>query len=183
MIRNTLLVVLTACIILGITTSASAWDGQKKGFLLGIGGGLGLADISKLSYGFDGQIGYAPDDLLQVYLIGRQVWFEDNGTVSLNISGAGAVYSLKPQLPSLFLVGGLGFARESKPFEAVKDVFMAETPEDIVKGVEKAEGKTGIGLIVGGGYEFARHLSLEANLLLSSTKTVAVKVSLNLLGY
>jgi hypothetical protein len=154
-------------------TQAHAFDGQRKGFLLGGGLGLGFTSFSqevavsfwgyhesvksdrenKVGVISDFKIGYAPDNSWAIYYTSKVSWFGmenalgNNVTVANGLGAAAVSYWFKPQAPSPFIAGGIGYSTWSLPFE--------DDPPDTW---------TGPGFFVGGGYEFSRHWSIEGYL-------------------
>ncbi len=96
----------------------------------------------------DFKIGYAPNEQWEIFYADKSSWFGVDGVTALHSLGSAAVnYYLKPQGPTFYLGGGLGFATISTPFEDDNDV-------DI-----------GFGLYVGGGYEFAKHFAVQLDFM------------------
>jgi hypothetical protein len=44
--RKIILTIIIGCILLGLTTRANAWDGNRKGFNLGFGIGTGITSYT-----------------------------------------------------------------------------------------------------------------------------------------
>jgi hypothetical protein len=177
-----------------VNTNAFAFDGQRKGFLLGIGLGPGFTsftqELESSGFGFhqsvksdretkvglitDFKIGYAPDNTWAIYYTSKVSWFGmentfgDNVTVSNGLGAVAVSYWFKPQAPSPFLAGGIGYSTWSLPFE--------DDPPDTW---------TGFGLFAGGGYEFSRHLSIEGSLSWGKPKreVFGIEVSSNALSF
>ncbi len=137
-----------------------AFDGQRKGFILGGGLGLGMTSFTEelgpfstdrenqFSFMTDFKIGYAPTEQVEIYYSSKVSWFDYFGITAAFGTGTGAVsYYLLPQSPTFFLSGGLGFSSISAPFESNSD------------------SDVGFGFFVGGGYEFARHFAVEFDLM------------------
>ncbi len=184
--------------LLGLAIEADAWDGQRKGFILG--GGLGFGSTSfkqEVSYGglsstsdteskaafmTDFKIGYAWSNQWMVFYNSGTSWFtienvnSDKVTISSDVSGIALSHYFKPAAPSWFLTGTLGFSAWDAPFE------------------EDSEAQIGAGLLLGGGYEFARHWNLQADLQFSNpsddeggfevtTTATTFRLTVNVLGY
>jgi hypothetical protein len=68
-----------AMTVLFLSNAAHAWDGNRKGFILGIGVGGGQTDIGDGEFGLlsNFKIGYAPSDRLLLYWHATGVYFED----------------------------------------------------------------------------------------------------------
>ena len=164
-----------ACILFCFVTDALAWDGQRKGFILGFGLGPGLTSFTQTveykgmretsdrenEFGLqtDFKIGYAPNNFLQIYWMSKVSWFIAHGVAGLGIS-----YYFKPESPSPYLTGGLGYSSWTTPFEV------------------GAEAWYGPGLSVGVGYEFFRHWSAEVNLSWGKPEEKFFGISLNVLS-
>lgn len=156
-------------VLLAISTPSSAFDGNKKGFMLG--GGLGPAfssftqevDItglgsaksdreSKAGLGTDFRIGAGVSEQFMLYYVNRVAWFSienvfsENVTIANSIGLLGGSYYLKPDATGMYLNGLVGLSSWTAPFES------------------GAEAAVGFGIGVGAGYEFAKHWSVEANL-------------------
>ncbi|MCX6601474.1 MAG: hypothetical protein NT025_07915 [bacterium] len=182
--------VIVACMVIGLTTHAKAWDGERKGFVLGIGLGPGYTTFKQKFGSYerdrenkgalvtDFKIGYAPTNQLALYWMSKVSWFsmtyglDDKVTTTAGTAGLGASYYVQPRAPSAFVCGGIGYSTWSWPFE------------------EDAESWMGLGLTAGGGYEFARYWNVEGNLIWGNpskdgceTDFVTFKVTVNVLGY
>ncbi len=198
MFTKKVLGVLVGCIVLSVATNVLAWDGQRKGFILGGGLGLGMTSFTQTlefmgmsetspredKFGFqtDFKIGYAPTDLLQIYYVSKVSWFElknvfgDEVTITSGLGGAGVSYYLQPEAPSAFFTGGIGIATWDLPFE------------------ERADAWAGFGLYAGAGYEFTRYWNVEFDFvwgnpseevsgLKASTNALSLMFTINVLGY
>ncbi len=145
-------------LFLGIFLSTGVWgfDGQRKGFILGGGLGLGMTSfqeelggfkfdrVNKLALMTDFKIGYAPNEQWEIYYSDKSSWFDVDGTIALHGLGTASInYYLKPLAPTFYLSGGLGLATISTPFEN-------NTDTDI-----------GVGFFAGAGYEFVRHFAVQ----------------------
>jgi hypothetical protein len=152
--------VAVAMLFLASAVQVWAFDGQRKGFILGGGLGLGITSFTeelgpfstdrenKFSFMTDFKIGYAPTEQVEIYYSSKVAWFDYFGITAAHGYGTAAVsYYLVPQSPTFFLSGGLGFSSISAPFESNSD-------SDI-----------GFGFFVGGGYEFIRHFAVEVDLM------------------
>jgi len=148
-----------AMAILMLPLTSSAFNGLRKGFVLG--GGLGFSPISRWSAGtFDESsaglalnliIGYAWDEQnMLVYegnvtaystaYLGNQALFEPSPTISQGFNGASWYHYFGPVGQSFFTVAGLGFY-----------VFQVEDYD---------ANDLGGGYLLGGGYEFTRHVQV-----------------------
>lgn len=192
-------VVTTVCLLLGLSTTALAFDGKRKGFTLGGGLGAGMTSfrqelavpprfqldsetVNKGAMVIDFRIGYAPTDQLDLYYIHEVSWFgmtnvlDETVTIVNSTGGLGATYYLAPRAPSVYLLGLIGLSMWSAPFESHSDTW------------------TGFGVGAGVGYEFVPHWALEGSLsygnpqtsagpLTLTTKATSVRVSVNVQGY
>lgn len=172
-----------------LATNAQAFDGQRKGFLLGIGIGPGLTSYTQkvtvqmvsvesdrentAGVMTDFKIGYAPDNSWAIYYTSKVSWFGMTNALGNDVTianGLGAVavsYWFNQQAPSPFIAGGIGFSTWSLPFE--------DNPPDTWMGA---------GLFAGGGYEFSRHWSVEGYLSWGKPedKVYGIEVSSNVLS-
>ncbi len=174
-----------------------AFDGQRRGFILGIGLGGGYSTFTqtnsrtfntgtqsftsarenKIAIISDFKIGYAPSNLVEIYWSSKVSWFGfEDVTIANSFGGLGITYHFNPQAPAPFINGGLGFSSWAAPFES------------------GAESLRGTGFFAGGGYEFSPHWRLEGNLFWGkpdtdfpgvniSTSSFTFKVTLNVLAF
>lgn len=196
--RKLLISALLVVMMVGATNAAFAWDGKRKGFILGIGLGPGFTSFNQslksggisitsdrqneLSFMSDFKIGYAPNNLWQIHWMSKISWFGlenafgDNVTIANGFGGVGATYSFYEGAPSPFLSGGIGFSTWATPFEEGSDTMY------------------GFGIVLGGGYEFSKHWSLGFDLLWGkpskdegggefSTNALSLKFTINVLAY
>ena len=168
--------VLIACLTIVATEEASAWDGLRKGFVLGIGGGLGrisFSNQSQMAVMSDFKLGYAPNSKLAIFWTSKVAWFKTDfgfrreSTLAISTIGAVAVaYYLKPEGdPAPYLTVGYGFSSFATPTE------------------EGSQAVTGDGIAIGAGYEFSKHWSVEGNLTMGAFDATAFRITLNVLGY
>ena len=132
----------------------------RKGFIIGLGGGVGMhtapifpgfnqsQTTSDLAIVTDFRIGYAPTDQVLVYYRNTVGWTRSGFYDLLGLSGVGGTYFFKPSSPSSF-VGGVFGATVGSEVD-----FGSGTFGDTERG-------TGIG--VNGGWELARHWSVEGH--------------------
>lgn len=166
------LVLITLAAVLLMAASAGAFDGLRKGFVLG--GGLGLAptadwdfEVSGVSIGEDGSgmglnllIGYAWDGQNMIVYEGNVCsWTSDlvDETITQGFNGASWYHYFGPTGKSFFTATGIGYY-----------VFNVETYED---------NKPAFGLLLGGGYEFARHVQVAAYFSTGKTKDSGIDFS------
>src|SRR3989304_3139111 len=124
--------VLILLVLFVLSTALTSWsfDGQRKGFVLGGGLGIGLTSYvidvggfqsdrqNKFSFMTDFKIGYAPTNQVEVVYASKGSWWGESGVTLLNGYGTAAVnYFIAPQTPSFYVTGGVGFATLGAPFE------------------------------------------------------------------
>lgn len=154
---------------LAISTPARAFDGNRKGFMLGAGLGLGMTSFtqeveitglgsnksdreSKTGLATDFRIGAGLSEQFSLYYVNRVAWFSidnalgDKATIANSVGLVGGTYHLKPEGPSFYLNGLIGLSSWAAPFESGSDA------------------STGFGFGLGAGYEFSKHWSVEGNL-------------------
>ncbi len=170
--RNAVQSCFIAFLISTLASSAFAFDGRRKGFILGFGLGPGLVsfnetysiDIMGYSWTYDREnkfavmtdfkIGHGFTNQVQVYWMSKVSWFGfEDETVVNGVGGLGITYFSQPMAPSTYIFGGLGFSTWSTPWE-----------EFGVYEPEKQSTGFGFGLAGGVGQEFSRHWSFECNL-------------------
>ncbi len=146
-----------------------AFDGERKGFILGGGIGAGYLSNTTSFNSFsdtDGRavfltnfkIGYAPSNTLEIYYISKVSWWgESDKTFILGLSAiAATIYIDNTTETGWFISGGLGLSVLDAPFES------------------NVESSNGFGLFGGGGYEFSSHWSVEVDLLYSTITDAGV---------
>ncbi len=143
---------------------ADAFDGSRRGFVLGFGAGWGQAEqtlsgsLGGMSFdatseysgvATDFRIGGGLSDQWLLYWTSQQVFFSsENTTFGQGIGAVAVTWYSRPEAPALLLEGGVG-----------------------VGGLADLEGggsDTGFGILLGAGYEFARHWQLEATWVYAS---------------
>lgn len=147
-------------------TAVHAFDGNRKGFILG--GGIGPVVTSytvevdddffgnyttdresKFGLATDFRIGGGINEKFMLYYANRVSWFgvddemEDGVTIAHGIGLVGLSYYLEAAAPSVYFTGTVGISSWSAPFEEDSDTW------------------SGFGIGGGVGYEFARHWSVE----------------------
>lgn len=161
-----------------IASSVSAFDGMRKGFVLG--GGLGFSpyttwsfseelfgfnvnfDESNVGIGLNLVIGYAWDEYNMLVYEGNVTGANSDlldETISQGFNGASWYHYFGPQGKSFFTVVGLGFY-----VNKVGD-YDADDP--------------GGGYLFGGGYEFARHVQAAVYFSGGQTKSDGVTIGHN----
>ncbi len=178
-------IVIIVSSILLLAQCLLAFDGNRKGFILGLGAGFSSLSISEKyehDYGTDVikenytplftnfKIGLGVNDQILIYWSSNVSWFskyslipiirtseigeiigyvyrkEDKITFTSGTGILACSYYLKPDIPSFFLSGGIGYSSFDTPFESDKNPSL------------------GYGLILSGGYEFSRHWNVEAGI-------------------
>jgi hypothetical protein len=195
--------ILGGIILFFLTANVHAWDGQRKGFLLGFGVGAGMtpfveydptySDESKLLLKTDFKIGYAPDNFWQIYWMSKVFWFKSetyrygyyygyyksSDLAMYGLGGLGVTYSIRPQAPSPFLTGGIGYS----------SLGTLSTTEYSNQWDAVGKPEYGFGFFVGAGYEFARHLNAELDLSYQAPSDnddwngLTFSLTFNVLGY
>lgn len=162
---------LTVAAIFLSANPAFAFDDNREGFILGLGAGLhtikndyslngnsyltesksGLATSFKMGGGITNQFA--------LYFVRNSSWFSTpvtNGTTTkdahavVGISGIGATYYFEPAAPSGYMLAALGGSDYAFPFES------------------SITTKKGGAFMLGGGYEFDKHVMFEVTLLATS---------------
>ncbi len=132
-----------------LASQLSAFDGQRKGFILGggIGGGslsLGM-DVYHVNTGVFATnfiIGYAPSASLEIYYTNNISWFSDGGENNyLGVTGAGVTKYLKREGKGLYICGGIGLS------------------------VRTLYSNTGFGALAGIGYDVAKHWRIQGEVM------------------
>jgi hypothetical protein len=156
------------CLAGMLVTTAQAFDGNRRGFIIGGGLGPGVTFAKQTVEQFgrssssnwetkpsvlaDIKIGYAPSEKYQIYFFNVASMFGlDNAlgghvTISNGVGGVGMTMYSKPIAPCSYYNFGVGVAS----WDAVSE--------------DDGDAWWGFGVMVGGGYEFARHWSLEGTL-------------------
>ncbi|UCD85975.1 MAG: hypothetical protein JSU92_07220 [Deltaproteobacteria bacterium] len=192
MFRKKVLGVLICCIVLSIATEVSAWDGQRRGFILGFGLGPGLTSLTIESGGetsdrenrsglqTDFKIGGAPSNQLQIYYTNKVSWYKEDEvlygedvTFTCGLSAVGVSYYLLPESPSAFFSGCIGISSWDAPFEEDLDI-----------------NWTGFGFFVGAGFEFSRYWNAEFDFVWGepseggvSINALSLMLTINVIGY
>ncbi|MGE3844936.1 MAG: hypothetical protein AB7I50_25510 [Vicinamibacterales bacterium] len=129
----------------------------RKGFIIGLGGGIGLHRHSEPLFGFGGfddisyssvglatefSIGYAPSDRVLVYYANAVQFSTDSPYDLVGLTGGGITYAIRPQAPSWYISGAIG----------------AATGAEVDFGNWRfGDVERGLAFSAGGGHEFARH--------------------------
>ncbi|MBU8871436.1 MAG: porin family protein [Gemmatimonadales bacterium] len=140
--------ILSAFILMIGVLPAQALDGDRKGIVLNLGAGMGLADVSasdgtSLGLAGDFKIGSGLNSQILIYFTNRTLFFSQNDSgLTSGLSAVGASYFLKSEAPSFFVSGAFGEGR---------------LIDSNVSG-----SKSGLGYTAGLGFEFASNWIVEA---------------------
>lgn len=168
--RKYILLTVTLYFLSCLCTYGFAFNGKRKGFILGGGLGTGLTsftqtvEIMNVETTSDREnrlplvtsfvIGAGINNKFMLYYYNKVSWFSienvlgDDVVISSGVGGLGITYYLEPKAPSVFIVGGAGASSWSAPFESDTDYWW------------------GPGFMLGAGYEFSPHWSIEADVAL-----------------
>jgi len=144
--------------VLVLASQLAAFDGQRKGFILGGGAGGGslswsepLLDFSKGFFATDFIIGYAPSNSLEIYYTNNVNWFTYGGeSYLLGVSGVGLTKYLNREGKGFCILGGVGVSVLS-----------------LYSGYYTSSD-TGFGALAGVGYDFAKHWRIQAGVMYTS---------------
>jgi len=162
--------------VVGMLVLCVAQDvmGQRVGWIGGIGLGPGIVSYEKnatqsetaIAFGGDFRGGYAFHDQFGLYALYKISFFGvEDETVQLSWLTLSGTYWLKPAAPTFYLNGGIGFSVWEESAETIQD--------------SDSDARSGIGLVLGGGYEFAKHFSIGIDLTYSS---LSLKESIIIIG-
>jgi len=178
--RISLLIYIAVSILCSI--SIYAFDGERKGFILGAGLGIGyLSNTTSPGFSLDTdsrvvfqaniKIGYAPSNTLEIFYNQRISWWgQSDRTFSVGLLAAAfTLYFDNTSVTGWFVSGGIGF---------------------VPTGRGRSSDFFGFGLFAGAGYEFSRHWTVQADLLYSTitgnysdTDSFGVLVTVNVLAF
>lgn len=165
---------LTLLLVVVIVPVATAFDGSRRGFILGVGGGYHTTDIDReIGFPFPAvgivsesrsgiattfKIGVGISNQFTLCYVRNASWYTATDLTAAGIGGIGGSYYLSASSPSAFVLFEFGFA-------------------DIVSVGNRSESETGAGYMIGGGYEFAKHFQLEATYLNGDLKSGGIDIS------
>jgi len=178
-------VIIFVVVFLLTCNNVFAFDGERKGFILGggIGGGFLSNTVSAGSFSLtedqavfvtNFKIGYAPSNALEIYYISKVSWWGESDVIfTVGLSAVAVTYYFNDTSETgWFASGGLALSSLEAPFE------------------DNISPDYGFGLYGGGGYEFAAHWSVEVDLLYSTIKesgadfvSFGVLLSINFLAF
>jgi hypothetical protein len=178
-------VLIVGGLLFGSATGIAAWDGERKGFIMGFG--LGHANI-RYGEGWwrsaipntNFKIGYAPSDKFLIHWTSKSSWFREwfDDVVVYVFGGPGLTYFFKSKPPSAYLTGGGGVLVRMFNGEEVFN----EEEEEMLEG--------GAGFFVGVGYEFAWHWNVELAYCMGIIEPIedlegifSVMFTINFMGY
>lgn len=138
---------------------------DRKGFVIGFGAGPGFHRTagysvtnqagrvifeqpasSSVGLATDFKVGYAPSNQLMTYYSNKAGFGNGDAAYDLvAMTGFGVTYMTRPTSPTPFLTGGLGIG--------------------VGRSLVGSSGELGLGLSVGGGYEFTRRWSIDGDVL------------------
>lgn len=151
---------LTSTLVLAALSAApaSAFDGQRPGFAMGLQAGIGQAEHTAQAgegeTGYDGlalatawRLGYGPSESLWVYAVNRACFFEGDGPDDRvqGLAGLGASWSFTGRGWPLYLAAEAGMA--------------------VHRNRITAQDQEGFGFALGLGVEVRRHVALELSWL------------------
>ena len=159
----------------------------RKGFIIGAGAGAGIhatptfnvldrfgrvlssgGGDNKLAISIDFNVGYAPGEQFLLYYSNKAAFTTDDRVDAVGVTGLGVTYMFRPTTPSAFVNGTVG-GGAARTF------------------IGSSSGQSGPGFSFGGGYEFARHLSVNGDAILvrlaGGQDHTVYKFSLNYLFY
>jgi len=155
-------------------SDARAFDGHRRGFVLGFGAGPGHLDFGQekeSTWGVqtDLKLGAGLTDQTLLHYTGKQIWHSDHNIAFTEaMPMLGVTHYLKPEGPSFFLSGAGGAAI-------------------LAAGIGGEVGGTvGPAGFLGGGYEFARHFQVEAGVAIMINDPFTLynfSVTVGILGY
>ena len=171
--------------LLSAYSNLYSFDGERNGFILGGGIGAGYLSNSSSNDSYSNtdsrgvflthfKIGYAPSNTLEIYYLSKVSWWgQSDITFTLGLSAIAATFYLDSATETGWSIsGGLGLSSLSAPFE------------------EDSGSSDGFGLFVGGGYEFAKHWTVELDLLYSGISesgsdlnSFGVQLTVNVLAF
>ena len=163
--------------VLVLASQVAAFDGQRKGFILG--GGIGGSYLSyhepydfslnKAAFATNFKIGYAPSNTFEVFYANNTQFFGfESNTWVVGASCIAVTKYMKPEGKGFFLTGGFGWA-----------VFASVNRD--------AGSESGFGAFFGVGYDIAKHWNIQGDILYTSLAdswyTVGFRVTLNVLAF
>lgn len=180
------------------STPAFAFDDNRQGFILGLGGGFTMLKVgtydssgntwSVPEYGLATSLkmGWGITDQVALYYVRNDSWYREyycsnsscepkQSTFTLGISGIGATYFMEPTAPCSYILAATGVGYSATPFESSN------------------HRDTGHAFMFGGGYEYEKNFTIEGTILVTNydsgstpavnLKSSALQITLNYLFY
>jgi len=169
--RRWIPILVIAALVATTSSPASAFDGKRKGFILGGGLGLGYVNFTQSINGMEGEsegktalvtnfkIGGGFSEQFWLYYSNQNAWFsltnvlDNDVTIASGVGGIGFTWFTSPEPKGLFLTGTIGLGSWDAPFEDGSSMW------------------TGFGLMAGVGYEFAAHWAVDLSLMWGTPET------------
>ena len=158
-----------------LASQLTAFDGQRKGFILGggIGGGSlswnGYTDFNKGVFATNFIIGYAPSNSLEIYYTNNVSFFSQEGSdYYIGVTGLGVTKYTKPEGKGLFFCGGIGIS-------VLAGYSGWDTGSD-----------TGFGALAGLGYDVAKHWRIQGEVMYTTihdSTSWSFRATLNIIGF
>ncbi len=140
--RRRLFGLMVMTVLLATVTASKAFDGNRKGFMLGFGAGGSITSftqtLSGLGAPFDGtsdrensfgfatsfKIGAGFNEQFMLYYVNNLAWFSldnvlgETVTIGNGVGLIGVSYYLQPEKPSMYILGLIGLATWDAIFES-----------------------------------------------------------------
>jgi len=146
---------------LAVTNPVMAFDGNRKGFCLGLGAGLGTGTIvndgrpnyqTPIGLQMSQTIGWGLSDQIVIVLSGHMAIYNEQDSNGIWVMpGVFFRYYFKPSAPSFYISGGPAL------------VVLASEGVDSFLGIDGGAGAT-----LGGGYHLSRYFQLQLEAALAS---------------
>lgn len=185
------LFLLVLFIIISSSSVVFALDGNRKGFIIGIGAGASCVNMDfespiksefKTGLATSLKIGGGISNQFVLYYVRNASWisyqieteaYSYKGQKEIfvtGISGLGVTYYFSPESPSWYFLGAIGIGDVATPF------------------ADDSGSESGSAFMAGGGYEFSPHAHVEGTILMADIddvglKTNAFQMSVNYLWY
>ncbi len=148
--------VIGVCLLSVTAADIGAFDGKRKGFVLGLGVGTGVVNIertggSPASVGLQGictdlTVGWGVSNRVVIHCAGRQQFFFDEDGSYFGFPGLGVSYFHRQEAPSMMYMAGIA-------------AMVGRGIESVGTGSEGSVG--GVGPYVGIGYQWSKHFVVE----------------------
>jgi hypothetical protein len=159
-------IITLSILMISLTITSFAFDGQRQGFVMGIGGGPAFISYNEIEKApeietreyeaknnaglkFHLKTGYSPSEQLSTY-IKMEISYTNlsSDAKTTGLTGLGTDYYLKPDSPSLYFTSLVGISWWN---ETLFGQYL----------LSPGDGFKGLGFEIGIGYEFKSHLSAE----------------------